>query len=200
MRVIVAVVSAFLLAFVHAHNELLPPRGKVCYYEDLRVGDVFGVTFQVGNRDSGSSDQPTLNFYMNDPSGRAVSNVFRATDGVPSVNIQSPGRYEFCFSNEASGSKTTDVTFHTVLHKASERSEANIDTLEGQVKLLNRLMEEVQHEQDYIVIRERVHRNTAESTNERVKWWSLFQLAVVVGNTIFQVIFLRRFFEVRSNV
>lgn len=200
MRVIVAIVTAFLFALARAHNELLPARGKSCFFEDLRANDVFGVTFQAGTRDSGSSDQPEINFYINDPSGRPVHQTFKATDGMPSVTIQTPGRYEFCFSNEASGSKTTDVTFHTVLHKASERNEATIDTIEGQVKLLGRTMDEVQHEQDYIVIRERVHRNTAESTNDRVKWWSIFQLAVVFSNTVFQVIFLKRFFEVKSHV
>jgi dolichyl-phosphate-mannose--protein O-mannosyl transferase len=45
-------------------------------------------------------------------------------------------------------------------------------------------------------MREMVHRNTAESTNSRVKWWSIFQLGVVGGNGIFQVWYLKRFFEV----
>lgn len=46
------------------------------------------------------------------------------------------------------------------------------------------------------MVRERVHRNTAESTNGRVKWWSTFQLAVVIAEGIFQVWWLKRFFEV----
>jgi hypothetical protein len=55
---------------------------------------------------------------------------------------------------------------------------------------------QVKDEQSYIVLRERVHRNTAESTNARVKWWSIFQLAVLIGEGIFQVWWLKRFFEV----
>lgn len=47
------------------------------------------------------------------------------------------------------------------------------------------------------MVRERVHRNTAESTNSRVKWWSIFQLAVLLAEGIFQVWWLKRFFEVR---
>lgn len=46
------------------------------------------------------------------------------------------------------------------------------------------------------MVRERVHRNTAESTNARVKWWSIFQLAVLIGEGLFQVWWLKRFFEV----
>jgi hypothetical protein len=65
--------------------------------------------------------------------------------------------------------------------------------------LVRRLLEalaQVKDEQSYIVVRERVHRNTAESTNARVKWWSIFQLAVLIGEGIFQVWWLKRFFEV----
>lgn len=58
------------------------------------------------------------------------------------------------------------------------------------------LVAQVKDEQSYIIVRERVHRNTAESTNSRIKWWSIFQLIVLVGQGFFQVWWLKRFFEV----
>lgn len=64
------------------------------------------------------------------------------------------------------------------------------------VKQLTELLNQVKDEQSYIVVRERTHRNTAESTNGRVKWWSIFQLGVLIGEGIFQVWWLKRFFEV----
>jgi hypothetical protein len=68
------------------------------------------------------------------------------------------------------------------------------------VRKLSTEIELVKDEQSYIILRERVHRNTAESTNARVKWWSLFQLAVLIGEGIFQVWWLKRFFEVRIQI
>ena len=65
------------------------------------------------------------------------------------------------------------------------------------VRRLSEGLEQVRDEQSYIVLRERTHRNTAESTNARVKWWSIFQLAVLIGEGVFQVWWLKRFFEVR---
>jgi len=59
---------------------------------------------------------------------------------------------------------------------------------------------DVKDEQSYIVIRERTHRNTAESTNSRVKWWSIFQMCVLLAEGIFQVWWLKRFFEVRGGI
>ncbi|BAE64086.1 unnamed protein product [Aspergillus oryzae RIB40] len=68
------------------------------------------------------------------------------------------------------------------------------------VRRLSEALAQVKDEQSYIVVRERVHRNTAESTNARVKWWSIFQLAVLIGEGIFQVWWLKRFFEVKRVV
>lgn len=66
------------------------------------------------------------------------------------------------------------------------------------VRQLSELLAQVKDEQTYIVVRERTHRNTAESTNARVKWWSIFQLGVLIGEGVFQVWWLKRFFEVNS--
>ena len=45
-------------------------------------------------------------------------------------------------------------------------------------------------------MRERVHRNTAESTNSRVKWWSILQTLLIVAVVAFQVYFVKRFVRV----
>ena len=68
------------------------------------------------------------------------------------------------------------------------------------VRKLSDLLNQVKDEQSYIVVRERTHRNTAESTNSRVKWWNLFVIGMVVGESVFQVWWLRRFFEVKRVV
>lgn len=68
------------------------------------------------------------------------------------------------------------------------------------VRTMAELVAQVKDEQSYIIVRERVHRNTAESTNARIKWWSIFQLLVLVGQGFFQVWWLKRFFEVSGPV
>jgi p24 family protein beta-1 len=80
--------------------------------------------------------------------------------------------------------------------KISEPSTLSLTDTTVIVKSLSELLSQVKDEQAYIVVRERTHRNTAESTNARVKWWSVFQLGVLVGMCIFQVWWLKRFFEV----
>jgi len=106
------------------------------------------------------------------------------------------GKYLYCFSNEHWSATTKEVAFnvHGVVYVPE--SEAQSDPLEKEVRHLSELVTQVKDEQSYIVVRERTHRNTAESTNARVKWWSLIQLIILVSEGIFQVWWIKRFFEV----
>lgn len=122
---------------------------------------------------------------------RAVSN------GDYSFEAKHDGKYVYCFGNEHWGASSKEVSFN--VHGIVYISEADQpqDPLEVEVRKLSELLELVKDEQGYIVVRERTHRNTAESTNARVKWWNLFVIGIVIGESVFQVWWLRRFFEVR---
>jgi hypothetical protein len=193
-------ILSILLASAYAHNELLSPRALACYFEDLKQGDELAVSFQVGNRDPHSPDQLVVDFYIKDPNGNKIHSEAQVTNGDVKISIEYPGRYEYCFSNEASTVATKDVTFH--VHGLFQVDSESVipESLDAEVKTLSKLMQDIKNEQGYIVIRERTHRNTAESTNARVKWWSIFQLIVVAVNSIFQIYYLKRFFEVKSHV
>lgn len=183
-----------------AHNEVLFPRSKVCYFENLRPDDDFSISFQVGSRDPNSAEQLDIDFYVTSPTGERLVDVHGVTNDKISVRIPVRGRYEYCFSNERSNNHNKDITFHLHHVWASELKTERYNTLDGQVKLLNRLLQDISNDQNYLMIRERTHRNTAESTNDRVKWWSVIQIILVAANALFQVFYLKRFFEVKSNV
>ena len=58
----------------------------------------------------------------------------------------------------------------------------------------------VKHEQEYMSVRDRIHRAINENTNSRVVMWSFFEALVLVAMTLGQVYYLKRFFEVRRVV
>ena len=108
--------------------------------------------------------------------------------------------YTYCFSNEHWSATSKEVSFNVHGIVYVPESDATADPLEKEIKQLSELVAQVKDEQGYIVVRERTHRNTAESTNARVKWWSIFQVGVLAGEAIFQVWWLKRFFEVGSRL
>lgn len=62
-----AFIFTFLLtifATVNAHNVLLPPGGKRCFFENLNTNDELAISFQAGSRDPGSAEQHTIDFHV----------------------------------------------------------------------------------------------------------------------------------------
>ncbi|QPG74787.1 hypothetical protein FOA43_002121 [Brettanomyces nanus] len=198
---LITVLSVLVLSqFTEAHIALLPPRGKECFYEDLKAQDELAVTFQVGDRDRSATEQLTTDFWIQAPSGRILRSMNDQSHGSFQIKAEENGKYVYCFSNEDSSMKTKDVSFnvHGVVYV--DVNDNSGDNLESSARKLLELVYDVKNEQNYIVVRERTHRNTAESTNDRVKYWSVFQLIVVILNSVFQVLYLQRFFEVKTAV
>ena len=70
--------------------------------------------------------------------------------------------------------------------------------VEREIRSLANGLTAVKDEQEYIIVREKIHRNTAESTNTRVKWWAILQAAVLFGVVGWQVMYLKvriKYFE-----
>lgn len=189
-----------LVAVVQAHTVLLPPHGKQCFFEHLKANDELSISYQVGSRDPNNAEQYTIDFYIISPNDKTRVSKSGVDHGDESIKADMTGRYKYCFSNERSSRVDLDVSFnvHGVVY--IDVNDPKSDTLDYAIKKLAELTSDVKAEQNYLVIRERTHRNTAESTNSRVKWWSLFQIVVVAANSLFQIYYLKRFFEVKSVV
>jgi hypothetical protein len=77
---------------------------------------------------------------------------------------------------------------HGVIYVDEDEAVAPI---EREIRSLANGLTTVKDEQEYIVVRERTHRNTAESTNSRVKWWSVLQAIVIFAVVAWQVYYLK---------
>ena len=76
----------------------------------------------------------------------------------------------------------------------------HLDPIERSIMRLSEGLAQIQNEQKNLRMRERAHRDLAELTNTRVLWWSIFEVGVLVAMSIWQVFYLRRFFEKKSVV
>ncbi|OZJ04215.1 hypothetical protein BZG36_02953 [Bifiguratus adelaidae] len=177
-------------------EEQLPPNGKECFFEDLERGDKLTVTYQVG--DGGNLD---IDFWMMNPVDHVIATATRESTGTYNIEAELDGRYTYCFSNMMSSVSEKWVSFnvHGLQHPIPDASE-HIDPLEREIRDLADSISAVKDEQEYIVVRERQHRDTAESTNSRVVWWSLLQTALLIAVCLWQVFYLKRFFEVKRVV
>ena len=78
--------------------------------------------------------------------------------------------------------------------------EPSHNKLEDMIKELSTALTGLKHEQEYMEVRDRIHRAINDNTNTRVVMWSFFEAFVLVAMTVGQVYYLKRFFEVRRVV
>ncbi|KAG5654060.1 hypothetical protein H0H81_007786 [Sphagnurus paluster] len=183
LAVIPILVSAHLIEVNAGHKE--------CFFEDLHKHDKMTVTYQVGG--GGHLD---IDFWLTDPEDRVLGKQIRQSTGSLSITAEKDGRHELCFSNQMSAVTDKMVSFnvHGVIYVAGDDIVAPV---EREIRSLANGLLAVKDEQEYIVVRERTHRNTAESTNSRVKWWSILQAVVLFSVVAWQIYYLKSFFEVK---
>ncbi|KAJ3812912.1 emp24/gp25L/p24 family/GOLD-domain-containing protein [Lentinula lateritia] len=175
----------------YGHMIDVPAGKKECFFEDLHKQDKMTVTYQVGG--GGHLD---IDFWLADPEGRLLGKQVKQSTGTLSITAEKNGRFEYCFSNQMSAIADKIVSFnvHGIIYVGEDDVVAPI---EREIRLLAHGLAAVKDEQEYIVVREKTHRNTAESTNDRVKWWSVLQAVVLFAVVGWQVYYLKSFFEVK---
>lgn len=155
------------------------------------------------------------------PNGVNIYQGERETSGKYSFAAHTSGVYTYCFSNKMSTMTPKVVMFNMAIGEApkaeaqdgetANKLEDMITELSGKVFFLCLLniftiefipaaLTGVKQEQEYMQVRDRIHRSINESTNSRVVMWSFFEALILVAMTIGQVYYLKRFFEVRRVV
>lgn len=83
---------------------------------------------------------------------------------------------------------------------APGEEDAGHTKLEDMIRELSGSLIGIKHEQEYMHVRDKIHREINEGTNSKVVWWSVFEAAILVFMTAGQVYYLKRFFEVKRVV
>jgi len=192
----------FLSCFTHMINGsiiVVDAHREECFFEEIPQGLPVNVMFQVTA--GGFLD---IDLKITAPDQRVVYEGVRETEGKYTFNTYIPGIFSFCFSNRMSTLTPKTVSFLITIgdstHQPEVAKQENITPLGNQIMQLAEGVSSIQVEQESMKMREMAHRNTNESTNSRVLWWTIFEALVLVAMSVWQVFYLRRFFEVKRVV
>jgi hypothetical protein len=138
------------------------------------------------------------------PDGKVVYEQERQTDGSFQFVATAAGEYRLCFGNTMSTVTGKTVSFHLYVGNALAQHHAakkeHLNPLENSILKLSEHLHAVRDAQEYAKVRERTCRNTTESTNERVMWWSILETISLFAVGAFQIYQLRRFLEKKQTV
>eukprot|EP01112_Ceratiomyxa_fruticulosa_P014170 TRINITY_DN403_c0_g1_i2.p1 TRINITY_DN403_c0_g1~~TRINITY_DN403_c0_g1_i2.p1 ORF type:complete len:207 (+),score=42.19 TRINITY_DN403_c0_g1_i2:192-812(+) len=179
----------------HSFMTTVDATKEECFYEDIPQGAPVNVMFQVIS--GGFLD---IDLRIQAPDQRIIYEGTRESEGKYTFNTYSAGVYSFCFSNRMSTLTPKVVSFLITVDGGVRRDiakKADFTPLEASINQLSEAISAVVAEQEYMRLREMAHRNTSESTNARVMWWSIFEALMLVAMSVWQVYYLRRFFEVK---
>jgi len=166
-----------------------------CFYENVAAQQSISIIFQVTH--GGFLD---IDVQLKAPDGRIVYNDEKKTEGKYSFVAHVEGEYSFCFSNKMSTLTPKTVAVSIMLGDEPIDSigpKPDISPLEEVVSILAEGIKAMKSDQEYMKMREIVHRNTNESTNARVVWWSFFEVAALIALSIWQIYYLKRLFEIK---
>eukprot|EP00013_Stygamoeba_regulata_P023789 CAMPEP_0177648926 /NCGR_PEP_ID=MMETSP0447-20121125/11093_1 /TAXON_ID=0 /ORGANISM="Stygamoeba regulata, Strain BSH-02190019" /LENGTH=186 /DNA_ID=CAMNT_0019151609 /DNA_START=122 /DNA_END=679 /DNA_ORIENTATION=+ len=159
--------SESLVFELRAHQEQ-------CFFAHTSIDTPVGLRFQVTM--GGFLD---IDVKVTGPDDKVVYSGDREVEGKVSFVAHQTGEYKFCFSNMMSTVTPKSISFSISAGNDMPDEFAmkdHLSPLENSILLLSDGLHSVEEEQEYMKMRETVHRNTAESTNSRVMWYSLLEV------------------------
>lgn len=185
-----------------------------CFHEKVPIGTKLGFSFEVV--EGGFYD---IDVEIKDPADVILHRDERSSNGKFTIEATMDGAYKFCFNNKLASFAPKMVIFD--IDKAEPNAKASTDAsqtgasgsaeskpgddsetskLEAMVEHLMLSTISARHDVRYLMARDRIHRRVNEQTNNTIMWWSAVEFILLLGVTVGQVLYLKRFFEIRRKV
>jgi len=172
-----------------------------CFREELARDVVVLGEFHVGN-----SFNTIHHIRVNDASGKEVWKKDVNAEGTFAFTTDSAGEISVCFYERPKPDLNVhpdtkrEITFtlKTGVDAKDYSAVAKKDDLkpiELEMLKLEDLLEQINVDMKYLRTREDHHRSTNESTNDRVLWLSISSMIILLTLGIFQIFYLKRYFQ-----
>eukprot|EP01118_Nematostelium_gracile_P014499 TRINITY_DN5667_c0_g1_i1.p1 TRINITY_DN5667_c0_g1~~TRINITY_DN5667_c0_g1_i1.p1 ORF type:complete len:208 (-),score=33.01 TRINITY_DN5667_c0_g1_i1:600-1223(-) len=177
------------------------PKTSDCFYLFLNYGQNSKINFWITR--GGLLD---IDLRVHGPNNEQIFAGMQFEASNYEFVARSSGVHSICWNNEMSRWTAKVVEFEVLVDGkliGSTTSETDVVTpgvlspLEDSISKIGQYLDNIKGDQKYFRGREQKHRDTAESTNARVFWYSVVESAVLVAISLGQVFYLRRFFEIK---
>jgi len=192
------IVATLFVANVDSLRFALQPGGQKCLREEIHKDVLVSGDYEV-------YEQPgqTVDLHVVDSKGGFLWKKDHAEKGRFTFTTDEYEVYEICFASKVPHGQRgfpQEIylsTKHGVEAKSYEGLDeaAKLKPLEVELKRLEDLSEAIVKDFAFMKQREEEMRDTNESTNSRVLYFSIFSMLCLLGLATWQVIYLRQFFK-----
>ncbi|XP_023139608.1 transmembrane emp24 domain-containing protein 5 [Amphiprion ocellaris] len=197
------VLAAFSQSLDSDFTFTLPPGRKECFYQTMKKEASLEIEYQV--LDGAGLD---VDFYISSPSGQLLFSDYRKSDGVHTIETED-GDYMFCFDNTFSSVSEKLIFFELILDNMDTEDPDDWKEYVHGSDMLDMKMEDIMDTINNVKARlgksvqiqtvlrafEARDRNLQESNFDRVNFWSVINLIVMVLVSAVQVYLVRSLFE-----
>nr|XP_046222815.1 transmembrane emp24 domain-containing protein 10-like [Oncorhynchus gorbuscha] len=180
----------------------LPVNLRKCLREEIHKDVLVTGEYEV-------SEQPNAknNLKITDSSGHILYSKEDASKGKFAFTTEDYDMFEVCFESKSplgTGRVTDQLVNLDMKHGVEAKNYEEIakveklKPLEVELRRLEDLSESIVNDFAYMKKREEEMRDTNESTNIRVLYFSIFSMCCLIGLATWQVFYLRRFFKAKK--
>jgi hypothetical protein len=193
---------AYFVCGVHSISFMLEPGQQKCLKDEVHKDILVTGDFKLSESIGGIKTDLTVL----DTKGHMFYSKEDALEGKFAFTTDDYDQYEVCFKSTSpagdlkgkiAAREVTIVLKHGVEAKNYDETgkAEKLKPLEQELRKLEDLSEAIVNDFSYMKQREEHMRDTNESTNTRVLYFSIFSMCCLFGLATWQVIYLRRYFK-----
>ncbi|KAG9481691.1 transmembrane emp24 domain-containing protein 10 [Eleutherodactylus coqui] len=193
----------FVCGSVRPISFQLPPNGRKCLREEIHKDVLVTGEYDV----SEPHGQGQVRLKITDSSNHILYSKEDATKGKFAFTTEEYDMFEVCFESKhpaGAGRVPDQMVILNMKHGVEAKNYEEIakveklKPLEVELRRLEDLSESIVNDFAYMKKREEEMRDTNESTNVRVLYFSIFSMCCLMGLATWQVFYLRRFFKAKK--
>mmetsp|Transcript_73515 Transcript_73515/g.137369 ORF Transcript_73515/g.137369 Transcript_73515/m.137369 type:complete len:205 (-) Transcript_73515:97-711(-) len=169
--------------------------------------ECFGIQLELGMRLHGSfeasGDTEGIKSWITLADNPDAKKLWESSSSSGSFDCTSEkaGTHHLCFTNSNQAKQVVSFSFRLPGDNPEDKeyiTTDHTDKVHDLVKQLQDKAQDILDQQQFSITREAVHRDLSESTNSRVMWWTLVEVVMLICLAVFQVYYLRSYFEVKT--
>ncbi|XP_029454265.1 transmembrane emp24 domain-containing protein 10 [Rhinatrema bivittatum] len=180
----------------------LPANGRKCLREEIHKNVLVTGEYELSERPAGRT-----NLRITDSAGHILYSKEDASKGKFAFTTEEYDMFEVCFESKlpvGTGRTPDQLVILDMKHGVEAQNYEELakveklKPLEVELRRLEDLSESIVNDFAYMKKREEEMRDTNESTNVRVLYFSIFSMCCLIGLATWQVFYLRRFFKAKK--